>query len=81
MDASIELQKQVKDNAEDLRNYLSDLATWVSEIKSENKTSPSSTVKVSVCDTPCIMMRGDMSKNLPALHTCLYPNQTIKLSL
>ena len=33
MSSSIELQKQIKDNAEDVRRFVSDLSQWEEEMK------------------------------------------------
>lgn len=37
MDTSILLQKQIKDNSEDLQNFMRDLKLWESDMKRKDK--------------------------------------------
>lgn len=48
MNPSIELQKQIKDNAADVRKFVSDLSCWEKEMKRKESAARTAALKESV---------------------------------
>ena len=46
---SIQLQRQIKQNAEDIREYIDDLFAWEAEMAKKDKSTPSSNKVKSTC--------------------------------